>query len=558
MFFLAMGLVTFPVHGAYQTQTIDIDNTAHDGFITEAGIQIDSHLAHILDPNMDIRAFLIFLDVEINAWDYLDNATLRLTSASTLPFDADSSVTVYGMAGYDLQKLSGLAIYSPGDLASFPLTSAHVNVNTSLFYGGAVLDIDVTNIVREIYDHPHWDGDGRASTNIGDAMGFIILGAEDEIRYFYDYLGDPARSAELTVRWGSTFIPQGGIIPPGATFINMTGGWQIWRDNPWLNFSTFTVYGADAGAHISGLNDTYFHVDQIRSQHRVYIQRNFTDDGTGIYGVKFGIEFLDLQAAAGGYDWYGLWGLSDTNASRIADWGEGYAFVGRTFDLADDAHRGTAWDVEAGAIGDSNNWFYSINHVDSNMPYTLWYDITLNMNGAYYNVSTYNDMEMTDLNGTINYAFTDLPPTYSPGAFPYETLVNSWDNLVSVHGYTGNYRSNFIDGAEWWVYDPVINKTLPVPDCDKDGDIDEDDAKCLVGDVDPHPEDPAPGSTWIDQTEGPFTRFRMRAYVFMAGFFCVWGPIWFFAWKRPSAYYLMVGALIIITGLGLMMGSATI
>jgi len=122
LFFLAMGLVTLTgtAMGAYQTQAIDIDNTAHDGFITEAGIQIDSHLAHILDPNMDIRAFLIFLDVEINAWDYLDNATLRLTSASTLPFDADSSVTVYGMAGYDLQKLSGLAIYSPGDLASSP------------------------------------------------------------------------------------------------------------------------------------------------------------------------------------------------------------------------------------------------------------------------------------------------------------------------------------------------------------------------------------------------------------------------------------------------------
>lgn len=554
LFFLAMGLVTLTgtAMGAYQTQTIDIDNTDHDGFITEAGIQIDAPLAHILDPNMDIRAFLIFLDVEINNWDYLDNATLSITSASTLPFDADSSVTIYGMAGYDLQQLSGLAIYGPGALASFPLTSAHVNVNTSLFYGGAVLDIDVTDIVREIYGHPQWDGDGRASDQIGDAMGFIILGAEDEVRYFYDYRGDPARSAELTVRWGSTFLPQGGIVPPGADFVNMTGGWQIWKEYAWLNYSTFTVMGGASGK-ISGLNDTYFLATNVYSDDDVYMRRDFGDygDNESQYNhVKFGSTTLAMPwTGPGAYEYVTLWGIS-TNHDISRLWAEGYTYNVRTWS---NQQMGTAWSVE-GALKDSLTW--SPIFLEVNLPYTLWYDIRLQTDTMVHNVSVYNDMEMTDLNVTYNAQYA-----LGPGqeTWVYEYMIARQQVATANTGIHAEFHSlTESEGTDWWVYDESTNTTIVIEDVNGDGVIDQDDAILTVGDADPHPEDPGPGTVWVDQTEGPFTRFRMRAYVFMMGFFCVFGPIWFFSWKRPSAYYLMVGALIIITGLGLMMGSATI
>ena len=558
VFFLAMGLVTFPVYGASQTQTIDIDNTDHDGFITEAGIGIDSHLAHILDPNMDIRAFLIFLDVEINTWDYLDNATLRLTSASTLPFDADSSVTVYGMAGYDLQKLSGLAIYSPGSLASFPLTSAHVNVNTSLFYGGAVLDINITDIVREIYGHPHWDGDGWGSTNIGDAMGFIILGAEDEIRYFYDYLGDPARSAELTIGWGSIPLPRGGIVPPGSTFINMTDGWEIWSYNPWLNFSEYTVWGG-ASAKVTNLNDTYFDLDTYFGGSQLRVYKNWTDDsGSGIVGRRWGIHYTAVSTApppASGR--LGLVGWTDDfeYVSAVGSrWQDGYIFYLFIENQVPDESRMGVYSIEGGVLRDQD-WAGDL--FLPYVPYTHYYDYYLNMNTGAFTVDTYNDLALTSLNTTYTDVLAPID-AYVQGGYQYEYLIAGWHGGISGADPTtisGAFLSG--DQGDFYIYDPTTNETLSVPDVDGDGDVDEDDAILLAGDTDPHPEAPAPGTVWADQTEGPFTRFRMRAYVFMTGFFCVWGPIWFFSWKRPSAYYLFVGALIIITGLGLMLSTTT-
>jgi len=82
------------------------------------------------------------------------------------------------------------------------------------------------------------------------------------------------------------------------------------------------------------------------------------------------------------------------------------------------------------------------------------------------------------------------------------------------------------------------------------GDTLDDVIDWLEG-VDPDPEDPEP-SGWED-TPPEFSRFSIRRYLLFIGYFCVWGPIWFFCWRRPSGYYICGGALIMLIGFGLLL-----
>ena len=97
---------------------------------------------------------------------------------------------------------------------------------------------------------------------------------------------------------------------------------------------------------------------------------------------------------------------------------------------------------------------------------------------------------------------------------------------------------------------------------DENGTIVNDDCETLecaedwIDAEDPDPQDPNPADEWPD--EGPFTRFSTRMYIFIVGFFMCWGTIWLFAWKRPDGYYLLVGALFIIMGIGLIIHSVSI
>jgi len=82
------------------------------------------------------------------------------------------------------------------------------------------------------------------------------------------------------------------------------------------------------------------------------------------------------------------------------------------------------------------------------------------------------------------------------------------------------------------------------------GDTLDDVIYWLEGE-DPDPEDPEP-SGW-EGTPPEFSRFSIRRYFLFIGYFCVWGPIWFFCWRRPSGYYICGGALIMLMGFGLLL-----
>lgn len=211
-----------------QDQTINIVDTHDDKYVTELGVGIDSYLVHVLDPTYDLRAFTIFRNVSINFWEPLHNATLRLYTGNTLDFDKDSTITIYGMKIDELQNILPIG---PSDILSMPLTDHYVNFNTSQFYGVQWHEIDVTTLVEELIRAHNWDGDGITGGEIGDTIGFIMLGAKGhDVRYFVDYRNDPALSAKLRIRWNHQ--PPLNDPPDDYDFVEQYKNHSIWRDIP--------------------------------------------------------------------------------------------------------------------------------------------------------------------------------------------------------------------------------------------------------------------------------------------------------------------------------------
>ena len=128
IFTMMLFFTTMTARGAEESQTIHITFVDDDGFITETGAHFPgSGLVTVLDPNMDIHSYLVFRMIEINSFEILTNATLRLRTASSLPFDANSTITIYGVKDGEFPGFS-----SPQAVPSYPLTFAHVDYNTSI------------------------------------------------------------------------------------------------------------------------------------------------------------------------------------------------------------------------------------------------------------------------------------------------------------------------------------------------------------------------------------------------------------------------------------------
>lgn len=88
-----------------------------------------------------------------------------------------------------------------------------------------------------------------------------------------------------------------------------------------------------------------------------------------------------------------------------------------------------------------------------------------------------------------------------------------------------------------------------------DNFTDIDDLKDWIDDyVDPgggDPLDPDPGTQgW--ETEGPFTRFKMRLYILIIGVACIFGPLWAMAYKRLDITQYAGCFILIVTGVGLL------
>ncbi len=548
-------MVIFPVTqiNAFE-DTYQITQTADDGWTIRTGIGFNGPLVAISDPNQDIIAHLHFREIDLNSWERVENATLRITAAGDLTFDADTTITVYGVAQADLQGLSGNAIYGPDAWLNFPLTTAHTNVNISLFYGGVVIEIDVTAIVDELHRNPGWDGSGLYHLGTGDDMAFKILGAAGgEIRYFYDYGGDPARSADLVIHHSIAPPPPDG----GSTweYRNQSQGWDIWFDPyepEWLNFSTFTQVGASPKE--GGITDYQFTVTNMYGDSDSYMRRDFDlyrNDTDPVIGIKMGLNITGLPWSVTN-DYVTLWSFGNSHepASKVD---EGYTFTLRS-ETTQVAF--LLWGTSASGLTDSSYYLPTVQ--EAWLPWVGYFNITFDMSTGVYTCKLYNTSDMI----TEEFSYTDTLSTFPPwgggGWLEYE-YVNGPFSLpgAQLSGWSGDHLSIPDEGGldEWYVVPP--NSTTPqiVPDMDGDGDIDRDDAELLISELTQDPEDPDPGGGWGD---GPFSRFNTRFYILMMGFALIWGPVMYLGYVKPGGYQFVIGAFVIMVGFAFLIAAGSV
>ena len=153
----------------------------------------------------------------------------------------------------------------------------------------------------------------------------------------------------------------------------------------------------------------------------------------------------------------------------------------------------------------------------------------------------YIDEEMTALDAEFNGTHT-------------LSNLDTVNYLYGLNTFSATYnpvdRGEFIllsaeNGQSWIVTDE--NGTIVKDDCETlecaEAFIDE-----IVG-VDPDEPTPA-GQGWPGS--GVLTRFRTRFYILMIGIGLLFGPLFIFAFSRPSGYEFTIGMFVMLIGFALM------
>lgn len=565
------------IEGALETQNIYIVSNTDDGFVTEAGNWFyDSASVIILDPNMDTTSYVVFQDLEINRWEFLNNATLRLYSPGLLPADPDSKVTIYGVNIYNF-----LGFENGAQVLSAPLTSAFYNVNTSAFTGGMQY-IDVTEIVRELSSVATWTGDGHSGTENKDNMGFIIFGSDGhDSRYFYDSNLENGLGPRLTIIWGDEPAPP---TPPGAPpsapdpILNETiGNNTIWEipdpnlgenrtggppsnytldaDGIHINWNVLNQTGLvefDSAANVFPRNATW--VETITFT-KSTIGSLYNDTGAPAnitsFFVRFKVNVTDINMIDHN-NVPGFVALSTSAPTGTAGMAYGAAgeFVGLWINAnADDLRwrvQTTDRDGAAQNNGGASTWF---NENDV----MLYFEVTIHVAGGgnefiIYNI--YNDPLYRDLNQTRSMAITlaDGPMRY---AQVISGIGQAGTSTSSINLYTFLTPVDLGGNTTWCVSD--INGTII--SCDFD---DYEDAKDFVDDLlgfDPSDPDP-PYQDWPQ--EGAFTRFRFRFYFLFIGFIMIFGPLIIFSLNRPDGYTFTIGLFIMLIGFAIWIAAGSV
>ncbi|GAG93647.1 unnamed protein product, partial [marine sediment metagenome] len=173
------------------------------------------------------------------------------------------------------------------------------------------------------------------------------------------------------------------------------------------------------------------------------------------------------------------------------------------------------------------------------LPRTLYFDITMNMETFDVVSKVYEDIEMTILNGTWSNTFANGPVWAGGSWLTYEYVNGPTETTSGLRtGYSGWHLTDNIT-TEFYAYDPEENITYGPYDT-------YNDTTAFIDGVDPDPEDPNPADSWDDI--GPFTRFRMRFYFLIMGFALLFGPLFVFSYRRPTGYAFVIGLFIMLVG----------
>jgi hypothetical protein len=450
----------------------------------------------------------------------------------------------------ELGALGADTVLAPSDIQSMPLSAAFVNVNTSQFYGGVILDIDVSEIVQEIISKSNWDG--------GDDIGFMILGAPDETRFFYDYLGDPNRAASLLIHWGHVPTP-----PPGGGEFNETNrGFNIWVIDNWgvnrtgeppagdvVNWNTLNMTELteqDSGASITRNNDTWTSLNTMVSQE---IDSLYNDTGGGInhFFSRFVLNITGVTNTQPGTDIIssptGISTASPNGANGLAygaagDWAGLITLVN-----ADDQRWRLALRERAGVadwVGETSQWFEET----ANQKLYIEFKIDIvNGVGGFMRYGVWADRGFTQLidSGERSMSLAINSMRYPQMVASLSSGTSRWNNAEYFTYLTSPLALN-----ETWIV-TYPNGTI----LDDDLDTYEDALTLIDVELGPDPTDPDPPSQGWDQT-GPFSRFSMRLYILLIGFLMVFGPMWVWSLRRPTGYVFVIGAFIMLIGFALM------
>lgn len=565
--FILLAIIPFPtVRAPYQSQTIQVNQASDDGFVLSTGVLFNSDLLQLQDPMLVTYTFMAFRDVDINFWEPLNNASLFVRGGGTLTFDPDAYVIIRGILPLGATYPTGVpANIGPDDVLNLPRTTAYVRWNISDVYGPNWFNVSITPIIEEIKNDARWDGDGNIFGGVGDDIMLVIFSAPNVLRFVHAYDSDPNRAPYITINWDLAPSPPVGV---GEVEYNSTyRGITIWREtDDWFNYTMYNQSRSDVGNEIVYIGYDKYNTTNIRDEDALRLQYNWTEpvpvNASGWITRKFGIDLEDFQnvnPAEAGYITL-IWCIHnhDTNITRFYngtdDVGEGGVFMSIETDTASNNVRFEFRSGEEKGVGiqyatggDVSPWYGQ-----AGAPYRVYIKIQFNPTTWAHRTTYYSDPEMTTIThsdadtfvevagwGVIDFSTAYLENVLLGSGDPQNPHDGDW---VRIEHFRFNEDRAFI---------PTFPNGTAIPICPGPFDTIEECQACIdtfLGGPDPFEPDP-PGQDF-PQTGG-FTRFRMRLYFLAIGLSCLTGPMLFFAWKRPSGYYVACGLIIMLIGLGL-------
>lgn len=538
---------------------VSISHSYDDVWMTEAGnIFSNTFMVMMLDNDIGIQSFLRFRDLEISKTAKINYATLTVYVAEIQDTpDPGSSVTIYGIDEPDCAPFT-----SDGSLWSLsrPYTSASVNWNTTAWAG--YQSVNVTDIVKEIINQYAWE--------FGNDLGLQILGASDSgqwPRSFEDYYhAYHEGQATLTIVYDvAPDTPPG--LPPGAIFLETYGDVDIWvvdllgdnrtgedADVNWNLLNVTLLTEIDSGADLTLNNDTWVTVSDYQDQVWGAFYNDTGSANIDTFFLRFKVNVTNVNnVGVGNAPTPGLGGLS--TATPVGGGGLAYGATGGwvgiiTYIKDDDQSWRFALRERKQGVGASDIGYSQ--YFDEGLGNMFYVEFRVNVSGAtkWMSYDVYDDPYFT--NSIFNYVRV---LTKATGPFRYPQVVPSLatgsGNAIWNQYYT--YAEHPLeDDNEYYLVDengtviPTWNGAN-LTDVDDIKDWADDNLGTGKGD----PLDPDPGTQGWD-TEGPFTRFKMRLYYLFIGLGCIFVPLWAMAYKKFDVVGYAGCFIIMVMGVGLL------
>jgi hypothetical protein len=420
----------------------------------------DHELAPFRLPGYDTANGFIW-----NITDRVSNSTHReivevQSDASFWVWSADptplpyGSMTVYQIEGDDIGTFQNYTDFMGRTATDFvgnvPLAEFGRGSNPSGWEGWRGSQLEY--LYSTINDLEFGDGDN-------DTIALKFYTIPGDIEYFTTYDENASRAPRLSITW-SLYEYQTVSPPDGGAdedYYEEYRGFHIWftEEEGWLDYTTFSQYGSQPKE--TGINATYFYVTNMYEDTDSYFRRDYDtyrDDSEPIINVKFGLTIDAIPwVIADGY--VTTWAVSE-DIDDAFDYDKGFTYTIRS---ATDRLYFYAWSLDGGVLKDSVGWGPTV--METELPRTLYFNVTLNMNTFLSVTNVYEDLEMTVLNNTWTDTYTG-GPAWAGGAWLSYEWANGATQPGNNVGWTGAHLSQVEIEEGYRVTDDDGNEYGPV------------------------------------------------------------------------------------------------